>query len=104
MRELGLSSARRGRPFKVTTRSDERQNRPADLVDRQFKATGLTLSAAAGATVAELMHRAEQAQRARDVESLAHCRRRVIKGMEKAELGLAMASPPGFWKFRTGTF
>ena len=38
MRELGLSGARRGRAFKVTTRSDERQHRPADLVERQFKA------------------------------------------------------------------
>ena len=34
----GLSGARRGRAFKVTTRSDERQPRPADLVDRQFPA------------------------------------------------------------------
>jgi putative transposase len=38
MRDVGLSGARRGRPFKVTTRSDERQHRPDDLVDRQFKA------------------------------------------------------------------
>ena len=38
MRELGLSGARRGRAYKVTTRSDERQHRPADLVDRQFHA------------------------------------------------------------------
>ncbi len=34
MRDLGLSGARRGRAYKVTTRSDERQHRPADLVDR----------------------------------------------------------------------
>jgi putative transposase len=38
MRELGLSGARRGRAYKVTTRSDERQHRPADLVERQFSA------------------------------------------------------------------
>ncbi len=38
MRELGLSGARRGRAYKVTTRSDERQHRPADLVDRRFRA------------------------------------------------------------------
>jgi putative transposase len=38
MRDLGLSGARRGRAYKVTTRSDERQHRPADLVDRQFRA------------------------------------------------------------------
>jgi putative transposase len=38
MRQMGLSGARRGRAFKVTTRSDERQRRPDDLVDRHFKA------------------------------------------------------------------
>ena len=38
MRELGLSGARRGRAYKVTTRSDERQHRPADLVERHFRA------------------------------------------------------------------
>ena len=38
MRELGLSGARRGRAYKVTTRSDERQRRPADLVERRFRA------------------------------------------------------------------
>jgi putative transposase len=38
MRDLGLSGARRGRAFKITTRSDERQHRPDDLVARQFKA------------------------------------------------------------------
>ena len=38
MRELGLSGARRGRAYKVTTRFDERQHRPADLVERQFRA------------------------------------------------------------------
>ena len=38
MREMGLSGARRGRAFKVTTRSDERQHRPGDLVERNFKA------------------------------------------------------------------
>ena len=31
MRDLGLSGARRGRAYKVTTRFDERQHRPADL-------------------------------------------------------------------------
>ncbi len=40
MREMGLSGARRGRTFKVTTRSDERQHRPADLVERRFEASG----------------------------------------------------------------
>jgi putative transposase len=38
MREMGLSGARRGRAYKVTTRSDERQHRPADLVERNFVA------------------------------------------------------------------
>ncbi len=38
MRDLGLSGARRGKAFKVTTRSDDRQQRPADLVDRNFAA------------------------------------------------------------------
>jgi putative transposase len=38
MKELGLSGARRGKAFKVTTRHDDRQHRPADLVDRNFKA------------------------------------------------------------------
>ena len=38
MRELGLSGARRGRAYKVTTRTDERQHRPADLVERNFNA------------------------------------------------------------------
>jgi putative transposase len=38
MRELGLSGARRGRAYKVTTHSDDRQHRPADLVDRKFVA------------------------------------------------------------------
>ena len=39
MREMGLSGARRGRSYKVTTRSDERQARPEDLVDRNFVAS-----------------------------------------------------------------
>lgn len=39
MREMGLSGARRGRAFKVTTRHDDRQHRPDDLVDRNFKAS-----------------------------------------------------------------
>jgi putative transposase len=38
MRQLGLTGARRGRAFKVTTRTDDRQRRPDDLVDRQLKA------------------------------------------------------------------
>ena len=38
MRELGLSGARRGRADKVTTRFDERQHRPADLVERRISA------------------------------------------------------------------
>ena len=38
MRELGLSGARRGKAYKVTTRHDDRQHRPADLVDRKFAA------------------------------------------------------------------
>ena len=38
MGELGLSGARRGKAFKVTTRSDERQQRPSDLVERNFSA------------------------------------------------------------------
>jgi putative transposase len=38
MRQLRLSGARRGRAYKVTTRSDDRQHRPDDLVDRQFRA------------------------------------------------------------------
>ncbi len=36
MRDLGLSGARRGRAYKVTTRFDERTHRPGDLVERQF--------------------------------------------------------------------
>ena len=39
MREEGLSGARRGRQFKVTTMTDEHQHRPSDLVDRQFVAS-----------------------------------------------------------------
>ncbi len=38
MRDLGLSGVRRGRAYKITTRSDERQHRPSDLVERQFSA------------------------------------------------------------------
>ncbi len=40
MRDLGLSGARRGNAFKVTTRSDGRQGRPDDLVNRDFRARG----------------------------------------------------------------
>jgi len=39
MRAMGLSGVRRGRHFKVTTRSDDRQHRPSDLVERQFTAS-----------------------------------------------------------------
>ncbi len=38
MRSEGLSGARRGKAFKVTTHADERQHRPADLVERRFRA------------------------------------------------------------------
>jgi putative transposase len=38
MRADGLSGARRGKAFIVTTRADDRQHRPADLVERQFRA------------------------------------------------------------------
>ena len=38
MRALGLSGARRGKAYKVTTRHDDRQRRPADLVERNFAA------------------------------------------------------------------
>jgi putative transposase len=38
MRELGIEGVRRGRSFKITTRRDERQPKPADLVDRVFQA------------------------------------------------------------------
>ena len=38
IRDLGLSGARRGKAFKVTTRHDDRQHRPDDLVERDFRA------------------------------------------------------------------
>jgi len=38
MRHMGLSGARRGKAFTVTTTSDDRFGRPPDLVDREFKA------------------------------------------------------------------
>jgi putative transposase len=38
MMSEGLSGARRGRQFKLTTITDEHQHRPSDLVDRQFVA------------------------------------------------------------------
>jgi putative transposase len=38
MRQMGLSGARRGKAYKVTTRSDDRQHRPDDLVERHFEA------------------------------------------------------------------
>ena len=39
MRSEGLTGVRRGKAFKITTRPDERQQRPADLVERRFKAS-----------------------------------------------------------------
>jgi putative transposase len=39
MRQIGICGARRGKGFKATTRHDDRQERPADLVARQFKAS-----------------------------------------------------------------
>ena len=38
MRAMGLSGARRGKQYKATTTSDDRLERPPDLVDCQFKA------------------------------------------------------------------
>jgi len=38
MRTQGLSGARRGKEFTVTTHHDDRQQRPADLVERKFRA------------------------------------------------------------------
>ena len=38
MRARGLSGARRGKAFTVTTHHDDRQQRPADLVERKFRA------------------------------------------------------------------
>ena len=38
MRTQGLSGARRGKAFTITTKSDDRLNRPADLVERTFRA------------------------------------------------------------------
>ncbi len=38
MGDPGLSGVRRGKAYKVTTRSDERQHRPSDLVDWDFTA------------------------------------------------------------------
>jgi len=37
MRAEGLSGVRRGKAFVVTTRGDDRQHRPADLVERRFR-------------------------------------------------------------------
>ncbi len=39
MRTLGLSGAQRGKGYKITTRADDRQHRPADLVARDFRAS-----------------------------------------------------------------
>jgi hypothetical protein len=38
MRQEGISGARRGKAFTFTTTSDDRLERPADLVSREFKA------------------------------------------------------------------
>ena len=38
MRADGLSGARRGKAFTITTRPDDRLHRPADLVERNFRA------------------------------------------------------------------
>jgi len=38
MRQRGLSGAKRGKAFTVTTIGDERLDRPADLVERRFRA------------------------------------------------------------------
>ena len=38
MRAEGLAGARRGKAFVVTTLADDRQHRPADLVERRFRA------------------------------------------------------------------
>ena len=40
MRDMGIAGATRGRSFKVTTVSDEDDDRPSDLVGRDFTATG----------------------------------------------------------------
>jgi len=40
MRAQGLSGARRGKAFTITTHHDDRQQRPADLVERKFRAPG----------------------------------------------------------------
>ncbi len=42
MRDLGLSGAGQGKAYKVTTRHDDRQHRPADLVERKFVAAART--------------------------------------------------------------
>jgi putative transposase len=38
MHQMGISGARRGKAFKVTTRHDDHQHRPDDLVSRDFRA------------------------------------------------------------------
>ena len=38
MRAQGLTGARRGKAFTITTHHDDRQQRPADLVERKFRA------------------------------------------------------------------
>ena len=42
MRARGLSGARRGKAYTTTTHADERQQRPADLVERRFRAPAPT--------------------------------------------------------------
>jgi putative transposase len=39
MRAEGLAGARRGKMFTITTHTDDRQARPADLVERRFRAS-----------------------------------------------------------------
>ena len=40
MPQMGICGARRGKAFTVTTTSDDRLERPPDLVDREFRAPG----------------------------------------------------------------
>jgi hypothetical protein len=50
MRAEGLSGARRGKTFTVTTTSDERLERPADLVAREFRGSSSTRKARGAAS------------------------------------------------------
>ena len=53
MKAEGLTGARRGRQFKLTTISDENQYRPSDLVERQFTAAGTEPIVGGGPDVCE---------------------------------------------------